>query len=59
MKNITLAMDEETLEAGLSYARRRQITLDVLVRELLAKAVTADRQALVTEMFRVDGFASR
>lgn len=53
MKNITLALDEKTLEAGRTYARRHHTTLNALVRELLVKAVVADRQAAATEMFRL------
>jgi plasmid stability protein len=53
MKNITLAIDEETLEAGRIYAKRHQTTLNAIVRDLLAKAVVADRQAAVGEMFRL------
>ena len=53
MKNITLAIDEETLDAGRAYAQRHQTTLNALVRELLAKTVLADREAAVREMFRL------
>lgn len=53
MKNITLAIDDETLEAGRSYARRHQTTLNSLVRELLVRTVLADREALANEMFRL------
>jgi hypothetical protein len=53
MKNITLALDEETLEAGRIYALRHQTTLNALVRELLVKTVVADRQAALREMFRL------
>jgi hypothetical protein len=53
MKNITLAVDEKILEAGRSYARRRGTTLNALVRDLLVKAVAADRQTAVSEMFRL------
>ncbi len=53
MKNLTLAIDEETLEAGRIYAQRHQVTLNALVRDLLAKTVMADRQAAVAEMFRL------
>lgn len=52
MKNITLALDDKTLAAGRTYARRHQTTLNGLVRDLLVKAVVSDRQAAVTEMFR-------
>lgn len=53
MKNITLALDEETLEAGRAYAQRHQTTLNALVRELLVKTVVSDREAAVREMFRL------
>ncbi len=53
MKNITLALDDQTLDAGRAYAQRHQTTLNALVRELLVKTVLADRQAAVREMFRL------
>jgi hypothetical protein len=53
MKNITLALDEETLNAGREYAQRHQTTLNALVRELLVKTVLADKKAAVVEMFRL------
>ncbi len=53
MKNITLSIDEKTLDAGREYAQRHQTTLNALVRELLVKTVLADRKAAVSEMFRL------
>lgn len=53
MKNVTLTLDEETLEAGRTYAEKHQTTLDALVGDLLVKTVVADRQAAVVEMFRL------
>jgi hypothetical protein len=53
MKNITLALDEETLNAGREYAQRHQTSLNTLVRELLVKTVLADKKAAVVEMFRL------
>ena len=53
MKNVTLALDEETMEAGRDYARRHHTTLNNLVRELLRKATVGDRRAALTEMFRL------
>ena len=53
MKNITLSIDEETLDAGREYAQRHQTTLNALVRELLVKTVLANRKAAVSEMFRL------
>jgi hypothetical protein len=60
MKNITLAIDDETLEAGRVYAQKHQTTLNALVRELLVKTVVADRENAVNEMFRLmDAHAGR
>ena len=53
MKNITLALDEEMLDAGREYAQRHNKTLNTLVRELLQKTVLSDRKAAVLEMFRL------
>lgn len=53
MKNITLALDEDTLDAGRAYAQRHDTTLNALVRDLLVKTVVADREASVREMFRL------
>lgn len=53
MKNITLALDDETLAAGRAYAERHQTTLNGLVRDLLAKTVHQDRAATAAEMFRL------
>lgn len=53
MKNITLALDEETLAAGRDYARRHQTTLNSLVRDLLKKNAGTDRAAALTELLRV------
>lgn len=53
MKNITLAVDEKTLEAGRAYAEQHQTTLNALVRDLLDRAVGPERQALMAEMNRL------
>jgi len=53
MKNITLALDEETLAAGRAYAERHHTTLNALVRDLLERTVRVDRLAAVDEMFRL------
>jgi hypothetical protein len=53
MKNITLSLDDELLEAGRQYAQRHQTTLNALVRELLVRTVLADRQTAIKEMFRL------
>ena len=53
MKNITLALDDETLAAGRAYAERHQTTLNGLVRDLLARAVLTDRKVATEELFRL------
>ncbi len=53
MKNVTLALDDETLNAGRAYAQRHQTTLNALIRELLEKTVLSDREASIREMFRL------
>jgi len=53
MKNITLSLDDEIVEAGRTDAQRHQTTLNALVRDLLVKTVITDRQAAVREMFRL------
>jgi len=60
MKNITLSLDDEVIEAGRRYAQRHQTTLNALVRELLVKTVVADREGIVDEMFRLmDAYPGR
>ena len=53
LKNVTLTLDEATLDAGRAYAARHRMTFDALVSDLLVKAVVADREATVAEMFRL------
>jgi hypothetical protein len=53
MKNITLAIDDDILDAGRAYALRHQTTLNALVRDLLAKTVLQDTEASILEMFRL------
>jgi hypothetical protein len=53
VKNITLAIDDKTLEASRAYAERHQTTLNGLVRELLVRTTITDRQVVIAEMFRL------
>ena len=53
MKNVTRALDEDTLEASRVYAQRHGTTRSALVREWLVKTVVADRAAALREMFRL------
>lgn len=39
MKYVTLALDEETIEAGREYARLHRTSLNALIRKLLRETV--------------------
>lgn len=39
MKNVTLALDEDILEAGREYARQHRTSLNRLIRKLLEQTV--------------------
>ena len=51
MKNITLALDEETIRAGREYAKRHNLTLNGLVRKLLRQTVSRDAIDWIDEAF--------
>jgi hypothetical protein len=51
MKNITLALDEETIKAGREYAKRHNLTLNSLVRKLLRQTVSKGYSDWIDEVF--------
>lgn len=51
MKNITLALDEKTIKAGREYARKHNLTLNSLIRELLRQTVTQGSRNWIDECF--------
>jgi hypothetical protein len=51
MKNITLALDEETIKAGREYAKRHNLTLNSLVRKLLRQTVAKGSTDWIEEVF--------
>ncbi len=51
MKNITLALDEETIKAGRAYAKRHNLTLNSLVRKLLRQTVSRGSNDWIEEAF--------
>lgn len=53
MKNITLAIDDETLEAGREYARQHNTSLNGLVRDLLIRTVRRDRGNATEELLEL------
>jgi len=52
MRNITLAIDEELLDAARAYAAQRNTSVNQLVRDLLDQTVMQDRKAAAVEMLR-------
>jgi hypothetical protein len=53
MPNITLSIDDDLLEAGRRYAKEHNTSLNSLVRDLLAKAVTRGGADRLQEGFRL------
>ena len=58
MKNITLALDEDIIKAGREYAKRHNLTLNGLVRELLRQTVSKDATDWIDETFALMDKAS-
>lgn len=53
MKNITLSLDEKLIEAGRKYARAHNMSLNSLIRKLLAQTVLSSSEDWLEEMFRL------
>jgi hypothetical protein len=51
MKNVTVSMDDETLKAARDYARRHNMSLNSLVRRLVAQKVARPGENWVDECF--------
>jgi len=51
--NITLAIDEECLQAGREYARKHNTSVNALVRNLLSQTARRDSQDWLTECFEL------
>jgi hypothetical protein len=51
MRNITLALDEETIKAGREYARKHNLTLNSLIRKLLQQTVSKASRNWIEECF--------
>ena len=51
MKNITLSIDEDILAAGREYARRHNISFNVLVRRLIEQAVIPKNDQWLEDTF--------
>ena len=51
MKNITLSIDEDTLQAGREYARIHNMSFNVLVRRLIEQTVIAKKDQWLDDTF--------
>lgn len=51
MKNITLSIDEDILQAGREYARNHNISFNVLVRKLVEQTVVTKKDYWLNDTF--------
>jgi len=51
MKNITLSMDENLLKTGREYARRHNVSFNVMVRKLIEQTVKAPLEKWLDDTF--------
>ncbi len=51
MKNITLSIDEELLQAGREYARKHRLSFNALVRKLFKQTVNSNKNNWLDETF--------
>lgn len=53
MKNITLSIDEDILNAGREYARSHNISFNALVRKLIEQTVVSASDEWLEDTFRL------
>lgn len=53
MPNITLSIDEKLLKKGREYARRHQISLNSLIRQLLEETVLEQHENQLEACFQL------
>jgi plasmid stability protein len=51
MRTVTIALDEQTLEAGREYASAHHTSLNSLIRELLRRTVVRESRATWADEF--------
>lgn len=51
MKNITLSIDDDVLQAGRDYARSHNISFNVLVRKLIEQTVVSKNNRWLDDTF--------
>jgi len=49
MANITIALDDDLLQASRDYAQQHQLSLNAFIRDLLSRTVTSPNQLWVEE----------
>jgi len=53
MKNITLSIEDDLLQAGREYASNHNISFNVLVRRLIEQTVIARTDQWLTDTFKL------
>ncbi len=53
MKNITLSIDDDLLEEGRKYAQKHHVSLNSLIRQVLARTVRRDSKNWTKEWFEL------
>lgn len=53
MKNVTISLDEKVLEAGRAYAKAHNLSLNSLIRRLLAQTVLPTTENWMDELFEL------
>lgn len=51
MKNITLSIDEDVLQAGREYARQHHVSFNVLVRKLIEQTAVQKKSRWLEDTF--------
>ena len=51
MKNVTLSIDEDILQAGREYARVNNMSFNVLVRKLIKQTVVSEKKQWLDDTF--------
>ena len=52
MKNITLSIDEDTLNAGREYAKKHHISFNALIRRLIKQTIQKESGRWIEESFK-------
>jgi hypothetical protein len=53
MPNVTISLDEEMLKSSRKYAERQNISLNQLIRQLLARTVMKESSEWIEDCFKL------